>query len=172
MKHTGHVLYPYLINVPFVRLVIEACLPLLVVHANSAYFRLSGLSSEVAVGSAISNLIRISRNNSNIKKCIQQTEAGQHVAVDIMTQSADISSGNRVEGKLRCELYVFPIVADINCAYVKNYSLNSSASSSGLRDVTHFLLELNYHDVDLDVINDLTSNSSESQDEDAVTLMG
>jgi len=158
---------------PKPRLIIEAAMPLLVVHANSAYFRLSGLSIEAVVGSPLSNLITISRNNNNILKCVQQTEVGQHVPVDIATQSTDISSRNRVKGKIRCQLYAFPVVADVNCAYVKNYfSTPSSPSSSGLRDVTHFLIELNYHDATLDVLDELMDNSSVVQVENAVTLMG
>lgn len=160
---------------PKARIIVEAASSLRVVFANSAYYRLSGLSSQAILNFPLCRLTHAEFSFSTLIKCVQRMEAGSHTSVNITTQSIDSLSGNQVHGQLKCQMHAFPIVADINYAYVKNYSSSSASSSSntssGLRNVTHFLIEFTYLDSTLDILEDLMDNGIKSSKQ-AFTLMG
>eukprot|EP00957_Ditylum_brightwellii_P032703 2479097-Ditylum_brightwellii.AAC.1 len=147
------------------RVVTQATPPFLIVHANAAYARLTGISSDLILGKPISTtLVSSQPQELSLANCAEMSSMGKEIFVRLITQSnrnnekstiKDDRNRNKnnyspqitevtVKGSSVCQMNVLPVVPDDvqHTAISSNGAKYEDSATIDLSEVKYYTVEI------------------------------
>lgn len=110
------------------RLIANSCAPFSIVHANAAFFRLSGLAPDQILGARFSSILESEPNSkhTSLPECMMSSSSGNHKKLVLRAEYPQEATKSRVK--------VSPIVA----------RKTTSSEATTMTTMTHYVIEFNF----------------------------